>query len=124
MEFPLAVLQGLKLKKAEEKLDIQLDSSSNWNPHQYNKDEHCPIGCDPTRTTLAISKSGRKDKGNFVQVYYRGSGKLQKEVPIEVKQAAFWREFNELEERSNARNRIRPQSVGRPNQGDPGDVFR
>jgi hypothetical protein len=104
MDFPLKVLQGLKERKAKANQELQVDTTPDRNLNQLNElVKRCPLGCDPSRTTTAISKSGRRDVGNFVDVYYRGSKLPKEEVPLAVKQVAFWREFDELEERSNRR---------------------
>lgn len=116
MDIPLAVLKGLNFFTPKEDSQIPSVSTDNTNTSQFNEPEpYCPVGCDPSRTKLAISKSGRKDKGNFVNVYYRGSSKLKTEVPFEVKQESFWRELYELSERSKQSRSNRPQSDRRTN---------
>ncbi len=111
MEIPLAVLKAFNFFTPPENIQTVKAPKVNAEPTQFNEPaEYCPLGCDPSRTKLAISKSGKRDKGNFVNVYYRG-GKLAKpEVPLEVKQAAFWREFDELSERSNKKSNGRSSS--------------
>jgi hypothetical protein len=61
MEIPLAVLQGLNFSKPKEEVQVKKTSTSVHNPTQFNLvEDFCPLGCDPTRTKLAISKSGRR----------------------------------------------------------------
>lgn len=123
MEIPLAVIQGLNCYKAKKVIEVETDSTSAWNLDQHNKSEDfCPIGCDSTRTKLTINKTGKKDSGNFVKVYYRGSSKLVTEIPLEVKQAAFWREVDELIERKQRSGRNRSQPVRSSNSGNQGNL--
>lgn len=120
MEIPLSVIQGLRAKTNPE---LQVDSISVVTLNQFNEpNEYCPLGCDPSRTKTMISKGTRKNKGNFVNVYYRGN-KLVQEIPLAVKQETFWREFDELEERNKRSSRNRPQPDRRTNQVHPGSLF-
>lgn len=59
-------------------------------------DQFCPIGCDPERTQIALSKPGRKMKGNFVQVYYRKVHNVTTKPPID-----FWSDLYERSERAS-----------------------
>jgi hypothetical protein len=107
MEIPTKILEALGFSKPREVLKIPTD---NINTSQVNMiEEYCPPGCDPKRTKLAISKRGRKDRGNFVQVYYRAGNKLAPQPTAEDKSNQFWRELNELVERNQSRGE-RPRS--------------
>lgn len=48
--------------------------------------DYSPIGCDPDRKTVKVSKTGKKDKGNFVVVNYR---KTSREFAEKVKRSKF-----------------------------------
>jgi hypothetical protein len=73
-------------------------------PESQSK-EICPIGCDPTRTEVAISKPGRGKKGNFVSVYYRKNRNAAEPKSIEERSKDFWAELTERSERANSKGK-------------------
>lgn len=105
MDFPSAVLEGLNFFKPDQKNTPVARISKEPGYGQFNQErEHCPLGCDPSRTKTAISNNGNHTKGNFVRIYYRGS-RVKEEVPFVVKQESFWRDLNGLVERSSKSKR-------------------
>jgi hypothetical protein len=73
-----------------------------------NSFESCPAGYDIKRTRVAISKVGKKDKGNFVQVYYRNN-RAKQLVANNMSKDTLGKELDELVETSRSKSGGNPR---------------
>jgi hypothetical protein len=81
MFIPLEVIKAFRQASI-------LPTSQPVSPPHVDKvqKEACPLGCDPDRTEILISKIHRRTRGRFVTAYYR---KTSPEFQAEQKQEKF-----------------------------------